>query len=56
MVDVCSFVVVLCYTAFALYNVCSSPKVCLVDLLQISSRCRCSPRRWCGGSIFCTGF
>ena len=57
MIDVRSCVVVLCYSAFALYDVCSSHQVCLVDLLQISSRHRCSTRRWCGGGgSFCISY
>ena len=55
-VDVCSYVLVLCYSAFALYNVCISHQVYLVDLLRIIRLHRCSTSRWwCGGGSFCTG-
>ena len=56
MVDVHNCLVVLCYCAFALYIVCGSHQVCLVGLVQISSRHRCSTRRWFGGGSFFTSF
>ena len=55
VVDVCSYVLVLCYSAFASYDVCISHRVYLVDLLHIIRLRRCSTSRWCGGGSFCTG-